>query len=72
MQVPLSWLKDYVDITAAHPRTGGTDDAGGLEVETIEYVGVEGADLVWDRDKFILARVLAVRAASRCGSAGAG
>ncbi|NOR82612.1 MAG: phenylalanine--tRNA ligase subunit beta [Ardenticatenales bacterium] len=60
MIVPLSWLQDYVDITLPVPELAERMTLAGLEVETIQYIGVSGADLVWDRDKFVVARILAV------------
>lgn len=60
MQVPLSWLKEYVDITMPVPVLAERLTLAGLEVESIDYVGVEGAELVWDRDKFVIAHILEV------------
>ena len=39
MKVPLSWLKDYVDITMSPEELAHALTMAGLEVETIEYVG---------------------------------
>jgi phenylalanyl-tRNA synthetase beta chain len=61
MQVPVNWLRDYVEITQPVEELADRMTLAGLEVEQIEYVGVPGADLVWDRDKFIIARILAVK-----------
>ena len=61
MQVPLCWLKDYVDITLPVPELAERMTLAGLEVEQIQYIGIEGADLVWDRDKFVIARLLSVQ-----------
>jgi len=61
MQVPLSWLKDYVDITLSIPELAERMTLAGLEVEQIQYIGIEGADLVWDREKFVMAHILAVK-----------
>jgi len=61
MQVPLSWLQDYVNITLPVPELAERMTLAGLEVEAIQYIGIDGADLVWERDKFIIARILAVR-----------
>jgi phenylalanyl-tRNA synthetase beta chain len=60
MQVPLSWLKDYVDLRLSTRELAERMTLAGLEVEKIDYIGVEGADLVWDPDRFVVARVLAV------------
>ena len=61
MRVPSSWLRDYVDITLPIPELAERMTLAGLEVEKIDYIGVEGADLVWERDKFVVARILAVK-----------
>jgi phenylalanyl-tRNA synthetase beta chain len=60
MQVPMSWLKDYVDLRLSIRELAERMTLAGLEVERIEYIGVEGADLVWDPAWFLVARVLAV------------
>ncbi|MDQ2905387.1 MAG: phenylalanine--tRNA ligase subunit beta [Chloroflexota bacterium] len=39
MRVPLSWLKDYVDITLSPEELAHTLTMAGLEVEAVEYVG---------------------------------
>jgi len=39
MKVPLSWLKEYVDITISPEELAYTLTMAGLEVEAIEYVG---------------------------------
>ena len=61
MQVPLSWLREYVEITQPVEELAERMTLAGLEVEHIETIGVPGADLVWDRDRFIIARILAVK-----------
>ncbi len=40
MRVPLSWLKDYVDITLPVDELAEKLTLAGLEVENIEYIGV--------------------------------
>ena len=40
MKVPLSWLKDYVDITLPVDELAEKLTLAGLEVEDIEYIGV--------------------------------
>ncbi len=39
MRVPLSWLKEYVDITMSPEKLAHTLTMAGLEVETIDYIG---------------------------------
>ena len=74
MRVPISWLKDYVDIPAAIPVEELAErlTLAGLEVGKIIYVGVPQRDipgltqppsdhLVWDRDRVVLGRIVEVR-----------
>ena len=64
MRVPLSWLKDYVDITLAPVDLAERLTIAGLEVEHIDYVGIPGGKdkerLVWDRELLILGQILRV------------
>ncbi len=60
MKVPLSWLKDFVDITLPMAELAHRLTLAGLEVKVIDYIGVPGADLVWDRDKLVLGHILKV------------
>ncbi|HSH04424.1 MAG TPA: phenylalanine--tRNA ligase subunit beta [Anaerolineae bacterium] len=60
MRVPLSWLKEYVDVNLSIPEIDDLLTNAGLEVKTVDYIGIEGSDLVWDRDKILLGRLLKV------------
>ncbi len=60
MQVPISWLKDYVDITLPIEELAERLTLAGLEVEHIDYIGLPGAELVWDRDKIFVGELLKV------------
>ena len=60
MRVPLSWLKDYVDIELPVPELAQLLTNAGLEVESIDYIGLPGADLEWDRERIVLGRILKV------------
>jgi len=60
MKVPISWLKDFVDITLPLEELAERLTLAGLEVGSIDYVGVEGADLEWDREKLVLGHLLKV------------
>src|SRR3972149_582887 len=53
MKVPVSWLKDYVDITLPIGELAERLTLAGLEVEHVEYYGVPGSDLEWDREMFV-------------------
>src|SRR6266566_597886 len=47
MKVPLSWLKEYVDITMPPEVLAHTLTMAGLEVEAIEYIGADwGEDII--------------------------
>ncbi|HUX76912.1 MAG TPA: phenylalanine--tRNA ligase subunit beta, partial [Anaerolineae bacterium] len=61
MKVPLSWLKDYVDITVPIEELAERLTLAGLEVETIEYIGLPGAELPWDPEKIVVGQVREVR-----------
>ena len=62
MKVPISWLKDYVDITISIEELAERLTLAGMEVEHIEYYGVPGSDLVWDREKIVVAQIVEVKA----------
>jgi phenylalanyl-tRNA synthetase beta chain len=61
MKVPISWLKDYVDITLPVEELAERLTLAGLEVGGIEYLGIDGADLPWDRDRIVVGHILAVK-----------
>lgn len=67
MKVPLSWLKEYVNIeglTVEELADGLT--SAGLEVAGVERIGIPGGErathLVWDRDALRVGEILAVEA----------
>ena len=62
MKVPISWLKDYVDLTIPIEDLAQRLTLAGMEVEHIEYYGIPGAELVWDRSKIVTAQIVEVRA----------
>jgi len=67
MKVPISWLKDFVDIEIPIPELAHLMTMAGLEVEQIRFVGLpiprEGsrdASLIgieWDREKLVVASI---------------
>lgn len=66
MKVPLSWLKDFVEIDLSLPELAYRLTMAGLEVEEIRLVGLpmpEGAHefkiegLSWDPDKIVVAQI---------------
>ncbi len=73
MLVPLSWLKEFVDIDIPAELVAERLTVAGLEVGHIRYIGVpqqtvEGVrfpksdHLVWDRDKLLLGAIREVKA----------
>jgi phenylalanyl-tRNA synthetase beta chain len=61
MRVPLSWLKEYVDLDMSVDDLVKRITLAGLEVEGVEYIGVEGGELPWDPDKILVANILEVK-----------
>ena len=72
MRVPISWLKDYVDIDITAEELAEKLTTAGFEVGKIEYIGVpqnqvEGIrvppseHLVWDREKILLGAIKEVK-----------
>ena len=73
MQIPLSWLKEFVDINIPVEELAERLTAAGLEVGHLHYYGlpqthVEGIrwpvsnHLVWDRQKLLLGAILVTMA----------
>ena len=65
MKVPLSWLKDFVDITLPMDELAEKLTFAGLEVEDMEYIGLPAPtkkgkteSLTWDRDKIFVAQLV--------------
>jgi len=61
MRVPLSWLKEYVDVNIPVEELAYRLTLAGLEVAEVEYIGVAGADLPWDPEKLVIGYILEVR-----------
>ncbi|HQE17802.1 MAG TPA: phenylalanine--tRNA ligase subunit beta [Aggregatilineales bacterium] len=77
MRVPLSWVKDYVDITLPVEELAHRLTLAGLEVAAIEYIGVPAGDaarvgrdlavpissdhLVWEPDKIVVGYIHEVK-----------
>ena len=77
MRVPLSWLKEFVDLVLSPEELAERLTLAGLEVEAIDYVGVEAPagspwapDLTaasppryipWDRERILVGELLEVR-----------
>lgn len=65
MRVPLSWLREYVDIDMTPEELAEKLTLAGLEVKEIDYVGIPGGRdpdrLVWDPAKIVIGQILAVK-----------
>ena len=55
MKVPLSWLRDYVDLSLSPAQLAERLTLAGLEVETITHIGAE-----WDREKIVVGQIVRV------------
>ncbi len=65
MRIPISWLKEYVDVTVGPQELADMLTIAGMEVDAVEYIGIPGgADederLVWDRELLIIGQILQV------------
>lgn len=60
MKVPLSWLREFVDITMSPEDLARRLTLSGIEVAEIRYIGLEGGELPWDPDKIVVANILEV------------
>ncbi len=56
MKVPISWLKEYVEITRPLDDLAGRLTLAGLEVDNIERIGDW-----WDRERIVVGEVVEVR-----------
>ena len=61
MRVPLSWLREYVDITLPLPELSERLTLAGLEVGAIDIIGLPGSELPWDPERIVVAEVVAVK-----------
>ncbi len=67
MNIPLSWLKDYVDIDMPLEDLAGVLTMLGLEVDSVRLVGLPGpahdehgfkfTGISWDREKIVVAQI---------------
>ena len=61
MRVPISWLKEYVDISLPVSELAERLTFAGLEVASIEIIGLPGAALPWDPKRIVVGEVLEIR-----------
>lgn len=64
MRVPVSWLKEFVDIDLSIEALAELLTTAGLEVEHVHYIGIEGGHdkerLRWDPEKLVISQILKV------------
>ncbi|MFV9505542.1 MAG: phenylalanine--tRNA ligase subunit beta [Oscillochloridaceae bacterium umkhey_bin13] len=60
MKVPLSWLKEFVAIDQSPEQLAQTLTFGGIEVATVRYLGLPGAELPWDPALIVTCNILEV------------
>src|SRR5687768_8199369 len=70
MKVPLTWLRDYVDVTIPVAELVERITLAGLEVASVQPIGLpvppglsakpDEVGPVWDREKIIVAEILSV------------
>ncbi len=70
MKLPLSWIRDYVDIKISPEELAQKLTFAGLEVEEMQYIGIprppgsratgDKPELAWDRDKIFVGEILSV------------
>jgi len=61
MRVPLSWLKEFVEIDVPVEELAQRLTMAGMEVEKIDYLGLPGSALPWDGHLVKVANILDVR-----------
>jgi phenylalanyl-tRNA synthetase beta chain len=70
MKLPLSWLRDYVDIKISPEELAQKLTFANLEVEEMQYIGIprphgshatgDKPELAWERDKIFVGEILSV------------
>lgn len=72
MKIPLSWLKEFVDITIPAHELAEKLSVAGLEIEQMQYIGLprpqgiknapsDAPEVEWARDKFFVAQILEIK-----------
>ncbi len=57
MRVPVSWLKEYVDVPIPIPELAERLTFAGLEVAAVETIGLAGSELPWDRERMVVGHI---------------
>ena len=60
MRVPISWLKEFVDIPIPLTDLAERLTFAGLEVASVETLGLPGSALPWDRERMLVGCILDV------------
>jgi phenylalanyl-tRNA synthetase beta chain len=60
MRIPLSWLREYVDVVVPTDELAERLTLAGLEVAAVQRIGVPGSALPWDPERILVGRVTAV------------
>ncbi|MDJ0754066.1 MAG: phenylalanine--tRNA ligase subunit beta [Ardenticatenaceae bacterium] len=64
MLIPISWLKEYVDVELPVEELAELLTIAGLEVQGIDYIGIPGGNdpnrLIWDRELLVIGQILKV------------
>ncbi|NTV65681.1 MAG: phenylalanine--tRNA ligase subunit beta, partial [Oscillochloris sp.] len=61
MKVPLSWLREFVEITLPVEDLAQRLTLSGMEVVDIRSIGLEGSELPWDPEKILVCNILEVK-----------
>ncbi|HYL80207.1 MAG TPA: hypothetical protein VEU07_05310, partial [Candidatus Acidoferrum sp.] len=61
MRVPISWLKEFVDVPVPVEELAERLTFAGLEVSSIQTIGLPGSSLPWDPERILVGQVREVR-----------
>jgi phenylalanyl-tRNA synthetase beta chain len=60
MRVPISWLKEYVDVPLSVGDLAERLTLAGLEVADVQVIGLPGSPLPWDPERIVVGEVVEV------------
>ena len=60
MRVPISWLKEYVEIPLPVQELAERLTFAGLEVASVECIGLPESALPWDPDRIVVGEIVGV------------
>jgi len=61
MRVPISWLREFVDIPISVENLAERLTFAGLEVASVETLGLPGSELPWDPTRMVVGRIAEVK-----------